>query len=369
MSSNQEDTNRQLVQQCAAFLQRPELDPQTRDALRAFVTSPLATCVPPSVNYVDNIEERARIGHAIQECDRNPPTGRANPILWSLIMVAPLDRLREMLDETCTNQSSVLSSKAIFYGLGNILTSLLKIFLAKDQVRPDPLPYQERGLPPTAVCRWRDSHRCVLTGAANPTVCHIFPYGSEQRRKSVDQIFGLLINFLWGSERCARLQALLTANDRVLDSPQNMICLEPLLHRWWRMAYIALEPYEKLPDGVRVRLRWLHRTPFDVEQRLDLDTDPRQHLSSPSVAGLLKMVDFRSGHPLLDGTIVDLVSSDPNQCVSFEILELQWDLLRLAALSGAAEAAQGASWDPDDDLSFGIQEGRQVASSQRIFVD
>jgi hypothetical protein len=63
------------------------------------------------------------------------------------------------------------------------------------------------------------------------------------------------------------------------------------------------------------------------------------------------------------------------QCAAFlqrpelEILELQWDLLRITALSGAAEAAQDPSWDPDNDLSFGIQEGRRVVSSQRIFVD
>lgn len=129
-----------------------------------------------------------------------------------------------------------------------------------------------------------------------------------------------------------------------------MICLSPLLQRWWRKAYFALEPDEKIPNGVRVRLRWLKRTAFTVKDKLEtLAIDPRDCLLWPQEEGVIAIKDLVSGHPLLDGTLFDFASDDPQNQVSFDLLQLQWDLLRMAALSGAVEAVEDPSWNPDDD--------------------
>jgi len=129
-----------------------------------------------------------------------------------------------------------------------------------------------------------------------------------------------------------------------------MICLSPLLQQWWRKAYFALEPYKKLPDGVRVRFRWLKRTTFTVNDKLEtLAIDPRDCLVWHQEEGVIAMKDLVSGHPLLDGTLFDLTSDDPQKQVSFGLLQLQWDILRIAALSGAVEAVEDPSWNPDDD--------------------
>ncbi|CAK7273948.1 hypothetical protein SEPCBS119000_005919 [Sporothrix epigloea] len=45
-----------------------------------------------------------------------------------------------------------------------------------------------------------------------------------------------------------------------------------------------------------------------------------------------------SGLPLQIGYIVTIRAEDPEDLPSFDLLEMQWDLLRIAAMSGAAEA-------------------------------
>lgn len=158
----------------------------------------------------------------------------------------------------------------------------------------------------------------------------------------------MVISNFWGEERNSRLQALVS-NDAEINSVRNTICLNPLLHHWWGLGYMALEPLEKLANGTRVRVRWLRRTIFTVWDKVPLDTDPNDHLRPPSVAGSLVVRDVRSGHPILDGSVFDLTSNYPTREVSYDLLQLQWDLLRMTVLCGAAEAADDSNWNPEDE--------------------
>lgn len=158
----------------------------------------------------------------------------------------------------------------------------------------------------------------------------------------------MIIGTYWGEARNRRLQDLLSDNAEIY-SARNAICLSPLLHHWWGLGYIALEPLEKLPNGTRVRLRWLRRTSFSVWDKVPLDTNPNDYLHPPLVAGSFSIRDLRSGHSILDGSTFDLTSDDPLTEVSYDLLELQWDLLCMAVLCGAAEAADDPSWNPVDE--------------------
>lgn len=158
----------------------------------------------------------------------------------------------------------------------------------------------------------------------------------------------MIIGNFWGQARNSRLQTLL-ANNTQVDSARNAICLSPLLHHWWGRGYIAFEPLEKLHNGTRVRVRWLRRTGFSVSDRVPLDTDPTDHLHPPSIAGSLDIVDSCSGHPVLDRSVLDFTSDDPGTEVSHDLLQLQWDLLRMAVLCGAFEATDDPYWDPEDE--------------------
>ena len=158
----------------------------------------------------------------------------------------------------------------------------------------------------------------------------------------------MVIATFWGRERHSRLHALLS-DSAELDSTRNAICLSPLLHYWWGLGYLAFEPLQELENGTRVCLRWLHRTSFTVWDKVPLDTDPTKCLHPPSVTGNLGAVDMRSGHPVLEGSVFDLTSDDPATRVSHDLLQLQWDLLRMTVLCGAAEAADDPAWNPEEE--------------------
>lgn len=182
-----------------------------------------------------------------------------------------------------------------------------------------------------------------------PQACHIFPFSAIKRRGLLSDALQSILGMFWTSARGARLQALITDNAHILDTAKNMICLTPTLHSWWANAYFALEPYEQLPNGVRIRLRWLKKTAFVPWQAMpEPRTDPRDYLNWPGEQeGILGIVDFESGHPLIDGSLFDLVSDDVDTQVSWDLIEIQWDLLRMAALSGAGEVADDPRWDSD----------------------
>ena len=168
---------------------------------------------------------------------------------------------------------------------------------------------------------------------------------TKRKQVTADAIRVVAYNF-WSDTRGARLQAILGDESRI-DSIANVICLTPLLHHWWGLAIVGFEPLEKLPNGTRVRIRWLRKTSFTVKDSVPLDTNPNDHLHLPAIEGSFGIRDLRSGHPIPDGSIFDFTAESPAMEVSYELLELQWDLLRMAALCGAAEAANDDSWDPE----------------------
>lgn len=153
---------------------------------------------------------------------------------------------------------------------------------------------------------------------------------------------------MWGEERCLQVESLLFGDgNSIVDTAQNMVALSPLLHRWWEEGAIAFEPLCRLRRGVRLGFRWLRNPPAGMDTRISLDTDPRRDVSGAHDGGSANLRHLDSGRLILDGEIIDIVSEDPTAIPSFEVFQLQWDLLRMARLSGAAQAEKDGTWDPD----------------------
>lgn len=174
---------------------------------------------------------------------------------------------------------------------------------------------------------------------------------------------------MWGSERGDQVERLLFGdNSSIVDTAQNMVALSPLLHHWWGEGTIAFEPIHRLPKGVRLMFRWLKNPPARLGDTIPLDTDPRRDVSRSHDGGSTSLRHLDSGRLILDGKIIDIVSEDPMAIPSFEVFQLQWDLLRIARLSGAAEAAKDPS-DPDPggfmlDIMISVEEEAERPRSQ-----
>jgi len=185
-------------------------------------------------------------------------------------------------------------------------------------------------------------------------VCQIFPASALKRTDFVRNALTALSQVYWDADLVHHLHGLLAGEDNILDSPRNFICLQPQLHRWWSKAYLALEPIEHLPKGVRIRVRWLPRPSFKSSDRVPLNTDPRDQLTCPVEPGLVKAVDLRTQRPIIDGNTYDIVSDDLSAVPSFEVLKLQWDLLKLAALSGAVDSFEELEEESENDVDFDL---------------
>lgn len=146
----------------------------------------------------------------------------------------------------------------------------------------------------------------------------------------------LLSGILWDADFTESLRDLILGEDNILDSPRNMICLQPGLHRWWHNGYIAFEPVAELSNGVRVRLRWLGVSGLVPSDRRLLDTDPRGCLTTPLEVSSIHLRDFWTGRLLTDGVFFNITASNPDNAPSYGLLKLQWDLMRFVAISGIA---------------------------------
>ncbi len=84
---------------------------------------------------------------------------------------------------------------------------------------------------------------------------------------------------------------------------------------------------------------------------MDLTTRPNDILPSPEkIGGLLHS---RTHRPILDGQEVVIRSKDKSLLLNWDVLQLQWDLCRMASLCAAGDMPDQESDDGDWDSDLG----------------
>lgn len=188
----------------------------------------------------------------------------------------------------------------------------------------------------------RDSGACVLSGVEGPDTAHIFPFSASTtptRRELIDR----LVSF-WGKATFTKWRKMYS--DRSATEPaQNLICLNQQLHLWWGSCRLALKPVRTLElNAIKVQLHWLQpssTTPEAVVDSPSVDTHCLQAMwgdgNDSKSWGRPPVVHRKSGLPLGTGQLFTIRAKDPADLPSFELLEMQWYLMRLAAMAGAAD--------------------------------
>ena len=143
---------------------------------------------------------------------------------------------------------------------------------------------------------------------------------------------------------------MLVGDGNIIDTAPNMVALQPLLHKWWGKAMIGFEPIEKIEKGIRLRVRWLPKTTLAMQDKVALDLNPSECLQPYSDQdGYVGIAHSKTYRPIVDGTVIDITAQDESAVPSWDIFSLQWDLIRIASLCGAAEASDDDDWELDDD--------------------
>ncbi|KAK1765250.1 hypothetical protein QBC33DRAFT_571807 [Phialemonium atrogriseum] len=202
-------------------------------------------------------------------------------------------------------------------------------------------------------CKIRDSNQCVLTGTQNAEAAHIFPHSTTDKQNFL--ALKDMLRMFWGEEKAA-IWSKLFEDEVITESPQNLICLNRQLHWWFDNAMLALKPLRRETNSVTVQFHWLKGNNFKPHIALNKWRQRNTFDDVMSRAGLLDNQAWGqalycriSGLPLETGQTFVIRAENPDHVPSFELLELSWDLLRVAAICGAAEPTDDWLRDDDDD--------------------
>jgi len=161
-----------------------------------------------------------------------------------------------------------------------------------------------------------------------------------------------ILPHLWGEEqgeRWARTYQLLAETERT----QNGISMSHQIRHWFDDARFALKPLRRPDDSsIVVQWHWLEATalrPRDRTSRFDSTASILESAGLADKSWGACLARGESRVPIRTGQVFTIRAQDPADLPSWDLLELSWNLLRVAAICGAANA-DDAYWDaPDDD--------------------
>ncbi|KAF2184436.1 hypothetical protein K469DRAFT_688896 [Zopfia rhizophila CBS 207.26] len=217
-----------------------------------------------------------------------------------------------------------------------------------------------------ALCHERDRKTCILTKSGEPNeVTHIYPFSMRNEDSTIKQSlpsFWQNLGIFWSKERVdAWYNAIFPLGTEVC---QNLICLAPHAHKYWEKAYFALKPIRISEDKKRLDIQffWLSSNPYVPRVNI---------LQVPSLSALdrgpnlARLFNHETCAKISSGYEISLQTDDPvsRPLPDFRLLEMQWFLHRVTAMSGAAEPQDDCHDDDDnsdDDIVEALQNRRDM---------
>ena len=160
-------------------------------------------------------------------------------------------------------------------------------------------------------------------------------------QKQVDDWYNAIFSNLTSTEIC-----------------QNLLCLCPNAHAYWERAYFALKPIEISDDEKRldVLFFWLSSNPR--VPRVNILQAPSSPASDHGPDSI-RLFNNDTYTVIKSGDKISLKTDDPvsQPLPNYKLLEMQWFLHRVTAMSGAAEPQNDFyDVDSDDDIATGLQD-------------
>jgi hypothetical protein len=182
-------------------------------------------------------------------------------------------------------------------------------------------------------------------------VAHIYPFSIQYEDNRTS--FWNTLRVFWSAERVdAWYNAIFPLGTEVC---QNLICLAPHAHAYWERAYFVLKPIRISEDKKRLDLQffWLVTNPHVIGVNI---------LQAPSVSASDQgpnqtMLFNTESRKIRSGDEISLETDDPvlRPLPDFKLLEMQWFLHRVTAMSGAAELQEDFDDNSDDDIATAPQ--------------
>ncbi|KAI9038072.1 uncharacterized protein KD926_011310 [Aspergillus affinis] len=188
-------------------------------------------------------------------------------------------------------------------------------------------------------------------------VAHIYPYSLGDRTKLGPRIFWSTLKFFWSPAHIAAWEKELLGPKGTEVCP-NLMTLVNMAHKLWEHARFALRPLSITEDkkSLKVQFYWLPRLDYSHSRSMTRIPHPfPEDLSSSESKDrtLAKLYHMETDLQVKSKDILTFRTANPitHPLPSFNLLEMQWVLHRVLALSGAADVPY-EDLDPDSDMTM-----------------
>ncbi|KAH8433733.1 HNH endonuclease signature motif containing protein [Aspergillus melleus] len=213
---------------------------------------------------------------------------------------------------------------------------------------------------PQKLCKQRDNGTCLLTGFSQAIeIAHIYPLSLGQKGQKEQKEFWIGLQLFWAPEKIEAWKRQVLGPDGT-ETCSNLMCLVNLAHKLWEMARFALKPLSLSEDQsvLTVQFFWLPHHSYSHQMPAIKAPSPfPRSLSSIIVDGQPSATLFRidTESKISSGDILTFKTDDPvdHPLPSMELLDMQWVLHRVLALSGAADTTD-EELNPDSDMHLGL---------------
>jgi HNH endonuclease len=198
----------------------------------------------------------------------------------------------------------------------------------------------------------RDQGRCLVTKAgAYNQVAHIYPYCLGARFSGVSRdMFWSSLSLFWTRDQIKSWKDVILG-EKGTENCVNLVTLSATAHVYWGKALFALKPISLSEDKrtLEVGFYWLRQ--FSHASWVDPLFRAEHFFPHSCVGNDLRLFDCKTGREICSGDTIVLRTPDPAlyPLPSMPLLEMQWILQQVAALSGAADGCDEAETDYDND--------------------
>ena len=134
--------------------------------------------------------------------------------------------------------------------------------------------------------------------------------------------------------------------DKGVETCYNLICLSSDAHAYWKRAYFALKPIQLSDDKtcLDVEFHWVPK--YNYSSEVDILASPQSLNGGPKI----KLFHFPTDRRICSGEKISLKTDDSvkRPLPHLALLEMQWILHRVAAMSGTAEIYDDFDNNDDD---------------------
>lgn len=185
--------------------------------------------------------------------------------------------------------------------------------------------------------------------------------------KSNEQdLFWTTLRSFWSIERITRWQAAIFTERRT-EVCENLMTMCPNAHAYWGKAYFALKPILLSDDHKKLQVKFYWLRKYEPPAAPPAAPAPAPPARPAPPRGLVvvndvpnlpnnlrgvnnvKLLDVKSDKVIRSGKMIEFTTDDPvkNPLPSKDILDMQWALHRLTAISGGAGVVN-YKYNPDD---------------------